>query len=107
MQVLQKLPWPPLSVGEDLTKMYFRSTKPVTWSPDSGLYDLGPSDEIDLSTYFGAFSLTSWCCHAGIDEVVIRIKFSGSVKIRIIHFKPSETQEVLAEKILTFDQIVD
>ena len=101
MQVLQKLPWPPLSVGEDLTKMYFRSTKPVTWSPIFGLYDLGPSDVIDLSTYFGAFSLTSWCSLSGIDEVVLRIKISGSVKIRIVHFKPAETQEVLAEKVIT------
>ncbi len=101
MQVLQTLPWPPLSVGEDLTKMYFRSTKPVTWSPIFGLYDLGPSDVIDLSTYFGAFSLTSWCSLSGIDEVVLRIKISGSAKIRIVHFKPAETQEVLAEKVIT------
>ena len=99
MQVLQKLPWPPLSVGEDLRKMYFRSSHPVSWSPVFGLYDLGPSDMIDLSTYFGAFSLTSWCCHAGIDEVVIRIKLSGSAKIRIVWFKPDEAQEILSETV--------
>lgn len=99
MQVLQKLPWPPLSVAEDLKKMYFRSPQPVTWSPVLGLYDLGPSDVIDLSTYFGALSLTSWCCHAGIDEVVIRIKLSGGAKIRIVRFKPDETQEILTETV--------
>ena len=99
MQVLQKLPWPPSSVGEDIGKMYFRSSHPVAWSPVFGLYDLGPSDIIDLSTYFGALSLTSWCCHAGIDEVVIRIKLSGSAKIRIVWFKPDQTQEILSETV--------
>ena len=100
MQILQRFPWPPESGNKDLLNMYFFLDKPVSWSSTSGFHDLGPMNVIKLSTYFGAFSLSTWCSCAGINEVVVRIKASGGGLIRIIHFKPDNTQEVLSETVL-------
>ncbi|MGH8538910.1 MAG: glycosyltransferase family 2 protein [Stenotrophobium sp.] len=38
---------------------------------------------LDLSTFFGALSLTTWCGSAGIDEVTLQVKFSGACTLRI------------------------
>lgn len=103
MQILQRFPWPPKVADEVLLKMYFLLNRPTVWNSISGLSALCPTDVISFSTYFGAFSLTTWCDSAGIDKVVIRIKASGGAMIRIIHIKPDESREILAETVLSND----
>ncbi|MHB1605927.1 MAG: glycosyltransferase [Leptospirales bacterium] len=103
MQILQRLPWPLTNEDPDLTVMYYRSQHQVSNNPVPGLYGLVKSDLIDLSTFFGAFSLTTWCGPAAIDEVIVRIQIKGKCLFRLLHAKPDGTREILSETVLSGD----
>ncbi|MHB8543815.1 MAG: glycosyltransferase, partial [Leptospirales bacterium] len=103
MQILQRLPWPLTNEDPDLTVMYYRSPHPVRSHPVPGLYGLAPSDEIDLSTFFGAFSLTTWCGPANIDEVIVRIRVKGKCLLQIVQTKPDDTWEIHLETLISGD----
>lgn len=100
MQILQRLPWPVSNEDADLTLMYYRSPHPVSNQPVPGLYGLAPPDVVDLSTFFGAFSLTTWCGPANIDEVVVRIRVNGKCLLQIVQTRPDDTWDILLETVI-------
>ena len=97
MHILQRLPFPIDTSDKELLSMYVRSDQSITIDPNSELYSLKELSVIDFSTYFGAFSLTTWCSKTGIDNVTVRIKMSGTTRIRMIHLRPDGTKDVMAE----------
>lgn len=50
---------------------------------------------LDLGTFFGAISLTTWCGPAGLDEITLQVNISGSCKLQLFADNGHEGRSLL------------
>lgn len=100
--LLQSVIWPKLGINAP-EAMYFRATPRTAWkvSSDNSIQHLQASNSkdhlLDFSTFFGAFSLNTWCSQLNIDTVFITITFTGSATLRIWQENGYESKKLLWE----------
>ncbi len=86
--LLQTAIWPQPAVDAP-ELMYFRAHPRGVWRlsrREGMLYVPGSAPDVntlEFSTFFGAFSLSTWCGSAGIDSVVFKLKARGKAILRI------------------------
>lgn len=51
----------------------------------------------DLGTFFGALSLSTWCGSAGLDEITLKVKFSGVGRMKVFADNGHEERALLAD----------
>jgi hypothetical protein len=98
---LQSATWPrgdAVGIPEELC---FRASPRSSWRFDpAGSIKALPTGYgvLELSTFFGAFSLTTWCGSAGIDEVTLEAKFVGTCTLKIYEDNGYHGRSLLWEK---------
>ncbi len=97
MNTLQILPLPESNIAPELIIMYFRSGQNKSISYDSGKIFLENDDIVSFSTYFGAFSLSTWSNIAKIDNVIVCLNIVGKASVRILHIDPDGSSNILSE----------
>lgn len=103
MKTLQKFPFPDLESNRDLLILYFREEKKensVFARERAGSLVLGKGETIALSTYFGAFSLSTWCNVAKIDDITVCLRVIGKAMIRVLHVSPDGTSHELSQSLI-------
>lgn len=98
MYSLQRLPLPDSESPTELYGMYFRSSGYVFDAVKKDLR-INSGKSVLFDTYFGAFSLSTWCNLASIDNVSVKIKISGRALIRIVWASPDGSVTTLAEEV--------
>ncbi|MGC9193475.1 MAG: glycosyltransferase family 2 protein [Thermoplasmata archaeon] len=84
--------------------LYYRCKQLDSWQriKEGGLkYTPNPSrnkGEIEFSTYFNAFSLTTWCSAAGINSIIIKLVIKGNSTIRIWKENSQERRTLIWEQ---------
>ncbi len=58
---------------------------------------------LEMSTFFGAFSLTTWCGNAGIDEVTVQVRFKGTCSMKIFEDDGYRGRNLLWEQRVSSD----
>lgn len=100
---LQNIKCPQASLSKVPIELYFRSTpeKTAFKQQDGKIYPAqNPlNSSLDFSTFFGAFSLTTWCAQAGLSDVGVSLEIEGAGNVSIWHedggAKPVKIQEML------------
>jgi GT2 family glycosyltransferase len=98
---LQSASWPRDAGVGTPEELCFRASPRMGWlfDPAGGIKALQRHSEegqtLELSTFFGAFSLTTWCGNAGIDEVTVQLSFSGSCTLKIYQDNGHEGRSLL------------
>ena len=103
MYILQSLPIHDHETSTDLLVMYFRTEntrKPAFTLEKPGSLVLGKRETIAFSTYFGAFSLSTWCNVAKIDEVTVCLRVIGKALVRILHVNPDGSSMELSQTLI-------
>lgn len=89
MHVLQTVIWPGAATLDAPETLYMRAEPRGVWTlAAGGGIKAGPtppghSFHLNLHTFFGAFSLSTWCDEAGLDSVVIEIECRGRATLEI------------------------
>lgn len=83
--------------------LYFRSRSRESWQhrKNEGVRRACTiaerNDDLEFSTFFGAFSLTTWCGTAGLDEITIEADIDGTCTLRVLQENGMEPRTVLWE----------
>ncbi|MEJ2767088.1 glycosyltransferase family 2 protein [Mycetohabitans sp. B46] len=99
-QLLQDIVWSTAEVGAP-DALYFRATPRNAWRirPESGAVWSGDPVEmdgtLDFSTFFGGFSLTTWCRECGLNGITLEIAFEGDALLTIWHDNGREPRQLL------------
>ncbi|MGH8460793.1 MAG: glycosyltransferase family 2 protein [Stenotrophobium sp.] len=89
MHHLQSAIWPRDTATGTPEELCLRAAPKTFWrlDPAGGIRALrsGTTDQmlLDFGTFFGAFSLTTWCGSAGIDQIILKVNFKGACTLRI------------------------
>lgn len=101
---LQSASWPRGSAIGTPEDLCFRASPRECWSydPERSIRALPTAANVrqilDCSTYFGAFSLTTWCGVAGIDTVIVSVRFSGICTMKVYEDNGYEGRSLLWER---------
>lgn len=89
MHVLQTVIWPSASTLDAPEALYMRAEPRGVWTLASGggikagPTPVGHAFSLSLHTFFGAFSLSTWCHEAELDSVVLEIECRGRATLEI------------------------
>ena len=109
MYALQSILWPSAAVVGASEAMYLRAHPRQAWTfgPGGGA-KAGPVPEsseffLDLGTFFGAFSLNTWCVGVGLESVTLEIECRGRATLRIYQDSGYEGRSLLMQKRIAGD----
>ena len=100
--LLQSAVWPSIAVGAP-ERMYFRATPNDVWRTqlEGGVrcvpQAVARKARLRLNTFFGAFSLTSWCNTGNIDSVIVCARLQGRCRLRVWRNNGHEPRALLWE----------
>lgn len=103
MYILQNIKFPHQNLSEVPSELYYRSTpeKTAFKHQDGKIYPAKNSSNssLEFSTFFGAFSLTTWCGQAGLNDVGVSLEMEGTGTVSLWHkeegCEPVKMQELL------------
>jgi galactofuranosylgalactofuranosylrhamnosyl-N-acetylglucosaminyl-diphospho-decaprenol beta-1,5/1,6-galactofuranosyltransferase len=105
-KTLQRIIWPRISIGAP-ESLYFRAHPREAWylRRSEGMHYVpeaatGGIHTLEFSTFFGAFSLSTWCGPAGIDKITLDIRFTGKALLRIWRDNGHEPRVLLLEELI-------
>lgn len=107
---LQTVHWPVRSVADGHEHLYYRAEPRPCWTmnPEGGIRSgkVAPGGELRLefSTFFGAFSLTTWCGLAQVDTVLLEITARGSCNLQVYEDNGYEDRALLQQQRIRFGQ---
>jgi galactofuranosylgalactofuranosylrhamnosyl-N-acetylglucosaminyl-diphospho-decaprenol beta-1,5/1,6-galactofuranosyltransferase len=100
LTVIQRLV-PPTTSGLGLPeKLYHAARHRVVFRPEDGAMELLPGGEIDLFSYFNAFSLTHWRQAVDHASVGLRIGFAGELTLTVELHRSQSGKSVVLERQL-------
>jgi galactofuranosylgalactofuranosylrhamnosyl-N-acetylglucosaminyl-diphospho-decaprenol beta-1,5/1,6-galactofuranosyltransferase len=105
-QRLQSSIWPIGARAGIPEKLCFHARPRRGWvvEPDRGIRAIpNLAVSISLNTFFGAFSLSTWCGPAGLDDVVVEIGFRGHCTLKIFEDNGYEPPRLLHEQRVRSD----
>src|SRR5262249_31845267 len=103
---LQSVPWPDGARVGTPEKLCFHARPRWRWvfEPRRGIRALpGAGASIAFDTFFGAFSLTTWCGPAGLDDVIVELAFAGRCTLKIFESNGYEPPRLLHEERIASD----
>ncbi|MGZ8249926.1 MAG: glycosyltransferase family 2 protein [Methylomagnum sp.] len=105
-RVLQKIIWPHIAINAP-EAMYFRAHPREVWlhQTEEGMRYLPEVSAsgvhtLEFSTFFGAFSLSTWCGPAAIDRITLDIRLSGKALLRVWRENGFEPRVLVTEQAI-------
>ncbi len=108
VHLLQKTQWPRGATISAPEALYFRAEPRASWLFDPAVSlkaSLHGDSEylLAFNTFFGALSLTTWCGAAAIDSVIVSLRFSGTLTLKIYEENGYEGPALLWEQRVSGD----
>jgi galactofuranosylgalactofuranosylrhamnosyl-N-acetylglucosaminyl-diphospho-decaprenol beta-1,5/1,6-galactofuranosyltransferase len=109
MHVLQSIQWPGAPAFGVSELLYLRAEPRPAWTLASaggikgGPVAGGGQIRLDLSTFFGAFSLSTWCGPAALDGVVLEIECTGRATLEVYEDNGHEGPQLILSRRISGD----
>ena len=107
VHLLQSAIWPRDAVAGTPEDLCLQATPRTFWrlDPTGGIRAIRSATAeqmlLDFATFFGAFSLTTWCGSAGLDQVILKVNFKGACTLRVYADNGYETRSLLWSEYLS------
>ncbi len=103
MNKLQNIKIPHKNLSDVPVELYLRTESEQIRFKDGKLFPTSAHSQLtfEFSTFFGAFSLPTWCGHAGLDQIGVTLEMNGTGTVTIWH--ETDKAETIKLRDIPFD----